>query len=647
MLSVSNKPFNDEQREAILHLLKAVPLDEFKRTPHMVSIAMCLQDGFIVVTESGNPISEIPRQMYTNIHKYYSNGSREANATFHTSFETVGNMSPDEYYTQQLIHYFGTYGHEMLGLKPVSYIPAEKLEIPGIQIKAKQIQVVYALEDAAIYARFYEWLKTTKAPQPWQVACTQKLIRQVRIAPSEEIASYELRTVYYSATNIMPSDPVEFLRFLVYETTNNTVLIKNEDTIRAIRRARNDQIIKKWFDAFNNEKALAEIFFRYKPIFLAFRHFDSIRPIINRVRRLADKYHKPLGDVNVRNFSNLIIHKRDEDVQTVIKKASNRELIKLANFLGKTIGLNGDPIGAIYNIRNGSAWVDINKHIHAMPTSQLSYFMAVLTDICDEVGNRLRGTLKDRAVLIDEDIDIALPFSEKQFTGNIPWGTCIHLDKAPNRRLIVGIHWRDKENHNTRTDLDLHVNGATTHYGWNARYRGDCIYSGDLTAAPEPYGAAEAFKINPASDEYIVSVQKFSGPSNPKFKLFFSDAVEGNFSGQYVYDANNALVPPINVEMAPGECSLTLGLMTDHNFFFYGGSLTTGCVPRGNYEEYIKALRGSLYTSWTLRELLNQCGAKIYTSFNDIPVEEREDMLDFTVVNLEQKRLLDLVDGNL
>lgn len=648
MFTVSNKPFDNNQRDSVLRLLRAIPIDDFKRVAHMVSLAQCLENGFIVVTEAGNPVREIPRDMFNKINRLYGHNNEAANATFHKSFETVERMDPYTYYTQQLIHYFGTYGYEMMGLKPVSFVPVEKLEIPGVKFNSKNLQVIYALEPAAIYGRFYEWLESTKAPQNWQTVCATVLMDNVRVNPPEEIASNELRVIYFRMHHVVPSDPTEFLRYVIYELTGSTLLIKSRSVIADLKRYSYFKEVKNYFNAYNNEAKLATIFFRYKPIFLALKKANGMGPVINRIRRLADEYHKPLGDVNVRNLGNLIRAGRTEDVQKVIDKASNRELVKLANYLGKYLSLDGDPVGAVYNIRNGAAWVESDVHMSAIKGKH-EEFMTVLIEVCEALAERIRDTIKGRAFLVDEDILLALPTSEKQFTGNIPWGTIVNLDGCQRSRLIAGIHWKDSENKDQRTDLDLHVNSATQHYGWNSRYTGECTYSGDMTAAPEPFGAAEAFKIDHNNGEdYIVSVNKFCGCDAPKFKLFFSESDNPRFDERnYIYDANEAIVPPINVEMAPGERALTLGLVANGAFYFYGGNLTSGLVPSGNYEEYIKAIKGRLMTCWSVVELLDQCGARIYTDIDEVPEDQVENMVDLRAAQVEQKTLFDLIDGNL
>ncbi|MEK6883732.1 MAG: hypothetical protein AABY22_29155, partial [Nanoarchaeota archaeon] len=51
----------------------------------------------------------------------------------------------------------------------------------------------------------------------------------------EKIKNKEVKVALYDKMNIIPEDPIEFLRYIVFIVTNSTILIKNKDLIEKIR----------------------------------------------------------------------------------------------------------------------------------------------------------------------------------------------------------------------------------------------------------------------------------------------------------------------------------------------------------------------------------------------------------------------------
>jgi len=107
----------------------------------------------------------------------------------------------------------------------------------------------------------------------------------------EIVKNKEAKMIICKQRNLKPSNPVEFLRYLIYLSTENTLLIKNSKSIYEITESKfnlsgtlNDSDIEK----------LSSIFLRFKPLFLAFKKaHKKNRKIINKMRRLAVKNHKP------------------------------------------------------------------------------------------------------------------------------------------------------------------------------------------------------------------------------------------------------------------------------------------------------------------------------------------------------------------
>ena len=68
--------------------------------------------------------------------------------------------------------------------------------------------------------------------------------------------------------NIYPENPVEFFRYIIYRSTDTTLLIKNNELIELIKNSSYNPT--QAFNQYGLEK-LAEIFNRFKPLFLAYK----------------------------------------------------------------------------------------------------------------------------------------------------------------------------------------------------------------------------------------------------------------------------------------------------------------------------------------------------------------------------------------
>ena len=79
----------------------------------------------------------------------------------------------------------------------------------------------------------------------------------------------------YDKYNIMPRNPEEFLRYLLFKTTNSTLKIQNVPTINSIKNC-NKNLALKMLKSYventpNGYNKLSSIFLRNKNLFLAFK----------------------------------------------------------------------------------------------------------------------------------------------------------------------------------------------------------------------------------------------------------------------------------------------------------------------------------------------------------------------------------------
>ena len=633
-----NIEINNEQ------LLKLFHICVEPKFGSVVSADEVMPYGIAFVNQSGEVVREIDKNTRDMAQRLFATTNAMWSNTFHKSLERVAEAPMEDLVAEQLVHYFSTYGLETFGLKAIPYIPPEALNLDlDASVNKRGFTVIKVVDELTAIQYIDNYFKTTLAPNKMFVEDIIKLLRYTTLEP-EEIASFELKCAQYNRIGLVPTDGTTFLRFLVYETTNNTMLIKNRETINRIKSGvMNFPHLFKYFDSANLTKC-AEVFYRFKPLFLAFKSYPYCASYINKIRRLAVKYHKPLSDINVQNVSKLFAEDRFEDAVLAIQKASNRQLIKLYNYF-KDVSDSDDKTCAIYTIRNGKSYFDNSIE----PKSRIETKSA-LAVVWAELCSRFRGTLKGKTFFIPSYIDYAVPYTEKQFIGTIPYGTKI---KCPaEKAFTVAIAWENYKGN--RSDIDLHLSGLKGSFGWNSNYRGEdnqILYSGDMTDATN--GASEAFYFNPSDAMYIASVNNYTGYDDMPFKFFLTDKKFDHVSAGYYH--NRPTTPPVDVAdalFAPIDLifkdtnNMNIGFFNDkREFIFYGGELGSSIVPKHEMlADALETIASRATNVMSMRELLLMAGANVI----DETVENREeiDYIDMSPASINFTSLLEIVDQN-
>lgn len=610
----------------------------------VVSADEVMSYGIAFVNQSGEVVREIDKNTRDMAQRLFATTNAMWSNTFHKSLERVAEAPMEDLVAEQLVHYFSTYGLETFGLKAIPYIPPEALNLDlDASVNKRGFTVIKVVDELTAIQYIDNYFKTTLAPNKMFVEDIIKLLRYTTLEP-EEIASFELKCAQYNRIGLVPIDGTTFLRFLVYETTNSTMLIKNCETINRIKGGvMNFPHLFKYFDSANLTKC-AEVFYRFKPLFLAFKSYPYCASYINKIRRLAVKYHKPLSDINVQNVSKLFAEDRFEDAVLAIQKASNRQLIKLYNYF-KDVSDSDDKTCAIYTIRNGKSYFDNSIE----PKSRIETKSA-LAVVWAELCSRFRGTLKGKTFFIPSYIDYAVPYTEKQFIGTIPYGTKI---KCPaEKAFTVAIAWENYKGN--RSDIDLHLSGLKGSFGWNSNYRGkdnQILYSGDMTDATN--GASEAFYFNPSDAMYIASVNNYTGYDDMPFKFFLTDKKFDHVSAGYYH--NRPTTPPVNITdalFAPIDLTfkdtnnMNVGFFNDkREFVFYGGELGSSIVPKHEMlADALETIASRATNVMSMRELLLMAGANVI----DETAENSEeiDYIDMSPASINFTSLLEIVDQN-
>lgn len=632
--------------ESTIKLFKAVPITKNKSPKTIVNpqelLKETLKNGFILskeVIENYSP-DEL-RGIINKINKVFGVNGEKLNQTFHKSWAKVKNTPIEQLVLEQITHYITTYGFEALGIYDQNnvYIPSEKLNIPKLKVKEFNFVVIKGYTKQELKEKLLILLSGMALKEE-----TVKLVMDVAIYLQfgyneiNLIKNKEIKATLYDYLHLIPREPVEFLRYLLFKTTGSTLIIKNPGTIQKIKEYKGYDIIKilQQYKKDNGLEKLAEVFFRFKPLWLAFRSNNNIKPYINRIRKLADTNHKPLPE----DYLNSIT-KRIKTGQKLSNKILNKELsnvnifrkIRVANAIKYRMN---DPKAILYQIRNGKGYAQ--QFTNKFPIfKSISY----LKPIIKSIGSDLQKNLQGKKVYIPDNIIYALPTTEKQFIDMIPYGTYLQI---PND-MIFGVHWENLGE--KRVDLDLALLSVNEKFGWDGNYRGNnggILFSGDITDAPK--GASEAFYIkNIIKKQYCILTLNFYnayslGNKNigVPFKLFVGSDKIVKFDKNYMVDPNKVVMITNNII---GIASKTIGLISvngeDSRFYFFDTSTDKKISSRNtNLTDYTREyMIKSFENKLTLNEVL--------TELNVLTIDRDKADIDLSPEKLEKDTFINLM----
>lgn len=557
------------------------------------------------------------------------------NSTFYKTFNDVVSKTRFELLCDQLLHYITTYGTDFNCGN--GYVPNDG----GINIEStfKNYKVIIGctvdemLEKCAslVYSGIALNQTTMKTVMDFIIETNKNFINVDNIKNREAL-------VYFCAhTGILPNDPISLFRYIIYIVTGETVIIKNDRLIEMI----SFNSTKFDFSKLNESQmiGLASIFNRFKPLFLAFKHNKATwyttdknsetvkinttnKSCINKLRKMSKKYHKPMVKSDINSIINT--EYSINEIKRIISNVNSFKLISLINIC-REIMSNGKYV--MYNIRNGKTFFT-----EANTQYNTAYIRMLNTVLMDEIRNRMAD--KTCYVKYPTNINIAAPTSEKNFIGNIPFGSNFEI----NENNYIGIYWRNEWG---ARDFDLSFTGMNgIHYGWNSGYYSqerDVIYSGDMTnAEPE---AAEYFYFNKNTINGIFSVNRFNGEQNSQYRLVYgADSNPTNFGRGYIFDPSTLLFETDIISDNPMQ---NIGLVLNGKFYITNrtvGQGTVGSVYVTYKDNIIGALNSKLSNCISINELLEYCGFVDITTVED--PDENIDVIDFR--NIDKQTLINL-----
>ena len=602
--------------KATLNLFKSVPnLSDEKFSDYKLDNEKNILNGFFVTEKAFEVCPFVAdKKILDFIKNKFGYNLFELNRGFYKSFQTVANLTPQKILANKLLHYMTTYGFESLGIfaGDTVFIPNDKLELPE-NAKPTKITVINFLDKNEIEERTIKFIMTGAALSEETLDNVVTIIKFLEIKLNiDDVPNKELKNFLCDMLGILPKNPVEFLRYILYKGTDSTLLIKNRNTIFALRNS--EQNFDKFFADYiaeNGLEKLAEIFHRFKPIWLAFKvHSAYLKKTVNKMRKLADKHHKPVKKKileTVTSAPKIDLNKLREELSkvTVYKK------ISIANAL---LYRAAAPESIAFYIRNGKVFVK-----EFAGSFKLDY--KVLSAVIDSIVEEIRPNVQGKKIYIPENFNYAAPVSEKKFVGAIPFGSSYEFGK---KSVVVGVHWFNLPDE--RVDLDLHLNSPKRDIGWHNDFHGEnfidtknlkVIFSGDMTNAPvENGGATEAFFVGESvTDEMMmINLNDYTQNSAPvPFKLILGDVEQSQINRKYLIDSHEISFCVPN-ETDSGE--MFLGFLNsdedgNKKFYFTSANMGNRIVARSdeNSLKMISATKTSLESALSLKEILQKAGA--------------------------------------
>lgn len=623
-----------------IKLFRAVPIDSKKKKNLTVQLLKeTVKCGFIFAPEVVYNYSDNIEELIKEVSDLVGISGEAANKSFHKSWKKVKDASIEQLINEQIVHYLTTYGFEALGCydKDSVYIPNEKLDVPeDVDIR---LTVIKGYTKEELKEKLLKLLGTgiALAKDTIEDVVVVALFVEINEKEISAIKNKEVKTVLYDKLKMVPENATEFLRFCMFKAMGGILLIKSPSVLHLIKEQVNKDVVKlfKGYEKEYGLTKLAEIFYRFKPIFLAFRSEDKLKPVINQIRRLAKIHHKPMPE----DYLNLVTAKikagEKIDAKTLEKELKRVNIFRKIRLAYALKFRTKDAGSILYRVRSGKGFAKEFAFVERAKASKV--LGVVINSIVKDIN------VKGKKIFIPEDMNYAIPATEKQFTGMFPSGSYISIPKD----MVVGISWKDVGDH--RVDLDLSVISADEKIGWDSSYRtddGDILFSGDITSAPN--GATELFYIKKQVKKALILMVNYYNYTDydesvaVPFKILAASEKVASLGENYMVDQNNIkAVAETEINEHEKMLGLIISTTTGSRFYFaetyLGGSITS------SNSEFIENARKYLLSFYEntieLKDILEKAGAKFVKDVEKCDIDLSPEALEKdTILNLLTKK---------
>ena len=532
--------------------------------------------------------------------------------TFYKSWEKVKSMSRYEQFVDQIFYYYtGQNPNNLLesdlpkvlfeNLKPILPITAEEackkcedMLVSGIALASDTIKAIFDVFDQCKY----------------------------KDLDIEKIKNREARLIAFRRLEKLPTERDEFLRYLVFSATDDTMLIKNKEMLKKITTSGAD--VSTMMRSFGLAK-LSSIYGRYKLIFMAFKHAHKNNiPCINKLTKASKKAENKVKKAHSDYFQTLLSDKEKLDEQKLVQKLvelNNYKKIALLETINVYLLLNQDF--RVFSIRNSKVWVKLSDEerkkseeekkkekdeeeseeeeeekqdkvsfplpFKSFKTSKkpttakdINKLRAIYKIVYDSLVSSLRSKYlnsKIKHFSLPDKCVLTAPRSEKAFVGEYPFGSSLTL---ANKDLVIGISWNVEDN---ARDIDLSLlNMNNIKIGWNSSFTGSeskILFSGDVVRPPgtELIYASDGFNF-----DSVVCVNLYGGIDEAKessFKFFVASEkiAENKMERNYMINPNSVL---FSTKITMESKEMLIGFLTSGKFIFSAIRSNDSRVSHGN-----------------------------------------------------------------
>ena len=581
-----------------------------------------MQVGYIVHPDACNLATQ----------QFIQSISGNVNSTFYQNWEDVTSKTRFELFIDQLLHYVTTYGTDF-ACDGNGYVPNATPVGPVYISLFKDYKVIMPCTEEDAYNRCMDMLTSGIAMKQATIETivdyvveyvTENDLLTTGEFDIDDIANREALTLLCDELGIAPNKKFDLFRYIMYKTTGSTLIIKNKPTINAIIRS-NTQFD---FNTLSDRQliGLASIFYRFKPLFLAFKKTCTEGAyystpvtsrnayVINKIRRMAPKYHTPLAESVMTTMLG-----KAHDSTVISETAAQMNTFQIVRLMNTIIErLNRTDEKAMYIVRNGKMFVKDAKSYDGM----ITYYATVFNILKNELVSRLSE--KATYVKYPKNMVLACPTSEKNFVGDLPFGTYMDLQDSDS---FIGIYW--KEEWGTH-DFDLSVlNIDGIKVGWDSRYYSDnqdVVYSGDMTSArPE---ATEIMLFKKGATDGSVMVNRYNGRDGSKFRFFGGVEPNMKLRRNYMVDPNFI---KFSADVVSDTVEQTIGLLNDGRFYVMALGSGNSIVSfhkgsKQNERYYASVLKAQSYLK--LNYILSAAGFIDVDSVEELPKDAQ--ILDLT-----------------
>lgn len=629
--------------DEIIRLFKAVPIFSDKKKENTEEILKrTIKNGYILSPEVLGNYDDVDA-IIKLVENEIGLSADQMNSSFHKSWGKVKDAPMMQLILEQVIHYITTYGFQELGVYDDStiYIPKEKLELPEIELDKIQLTLIRGYTYEEIKEKLLGLLDSgiaLKEDTSKDIMAVFKLLEaeniKFTIDDLSNVKNKEVSVMLMDELGLVPENPTEFLRFIVFKITGSALLIKNPATIEKIKVA--EQGLENYFLKYKLEyglEKLSSIFLRYKPLFLAMKKSTPVmKSYINKLRKLAVEHHKPMKEDYLNSITKNIKHNIPIEMSVLLKelkKVNTFRKIRLAYALKFR---TKDSQSIMYRIRNGKSYATTFDDFHKKDNVK-----SVLAMVKDSIVLDLAKNVSGKKIYIPDYITYSLPSSEKQFTGNFPSGTFIESEKD----ILVGIWWKNLVS--KTIDLDLSLIDDDGKIGWDSGYRNEernILFSGDMTSAPLPKGATELFYIKKQTkSDHLMLVNYYNwSEAEVPFKIMIGEESPKDFNSNYMINPNNVKA---TAQATIKDKQMILGLvetlLTKNRFYFVETSIGKSITSRGN--NFVDNARNYLFDFYknmiSLNDLIKQAGAILVDKIEDAEIDlSPENIEKDTIINL-------------